>query len=143
VFESFIYLIIILNSKDPNFCWYHSCYFYPYFLIIIFSMKLRKKLICSILTIFLAVCLFAPSGCRGFKSENKKLKEEVTDISTENKKLKKELDNLKGENSNMHERLAQLNLQISELQNEIQGLKKDLASFKSQIKGVEKRTKRS
>lgn len=111
--------------------WYLSCcsYYFP-------AMKFKNKQICSIYSIFLIVCLLAPLGCRGWKYESEKLKEEITDISAENKKLKKELDNLKTENSTMHERLAQLNLQMSQLQNEIQGLKKDLNSFKAQVKRV-------
>jgi septal ring factor EnvC (AmiA/AmiB activator) len=104
-------------------------------------MKFKNKQIYPIFSIFLVLCLLAPWGCRGWKSESEKLKEEITDISTENKKLKKELDNLKTENSTMHERLAQLNLRMSQLQNEIQGLKKDLDSFKAQVKRVAQKNK--
>src|SRR3990170_3337955 len=87
---------------------------------------MRVKHIYSLLVGLLLVSLVAPYGCGGFRSENERLKEEITDISTENDKLKKELNTLKNENSKMHIRLAQLNLQIVSLQNEIQNLQKDL-----------------
>lgn len=82
-------------------------------------------------------------GCGAFKSENEKLKEEITDISAENEKLKKELNALREENSKMHIHLAQLNLQIASLQNEIQNLQKDIHKFKAQLKEEEKKNKKS
>ena len=106
-------------------------------------MRLKNKQIYSLFVGLLLVSLVAPYGCSGFKSENERLKEEVTDISTENDKLKKELNTLKSENSKMHIRLAQLNLQIVSLQNEIQNLQKDLDTFKAQLKGVGKKNKKS
>ena len=104
-------------------------------------MKFKNKQIYSIFSIFLAACLLAAWGCRSWKSESEKLKEEITDISAENKKLKKELDNLKTENSSMHGRLAQLNLQMAEFQNEMQSLKKDLDSFKAPVSRVAQKNK--
>jgi len=106
-------------------------------------MKFKSKQTCSIFLGLLFFCLAALLGCRGFKSESERLKEEITDLSTENNKLKKELSTLKAENSSMHGRLAQLNLQISELQNEMQTLKKDLDSLKAQVKGAGKKTKKT
>ncbi len=106
-------------------------------------MKLKNKQICFFLSIFLISCLLAPLGCRSWKSESEKLKEEITDIGAEIRKLKKGLDNLKTENSTMHERLAQLNLQMSQLQNDTQILKKDLDITKAQVKRVAKKDKTS
>jgi len=90
-----------------------------------------------------AILIFflTPSGCSGLKSENERLKEEITDVSSENDKLKQELNTLKSENSKMHLRLAQLNLQIASLQNEIQSLRKDVDTFKAQLKNAEKKKK--
>ncbi len=106
-------------------------------------MKLKNRQICFLLSIFLISFLLAPLGCRSWKSESEKLKEEITDISAENKKLKKELDNLKTKNSTMHERLAQQSLRMSQLQNEMQGLKKDPGPFRAQVKRVAKKEKAS
>ena len=116
--------------------WYLSCcsYYFP-------AMKFKNKQICSIYSIFLIVCLLAPLGCRGWKYESEKLKEEITDVSSENKKLRKELDNLKTENANMHGRLGQLNLQMAEFQKEVQNLKKELESFKAQVKRAAQKSK--
>jgi predicted nuclease with TOPRIM domain len=106
-------------------------------------MNFQSKKTYSIFLGLLFFCLAGIFGCRGFKSESERLKEEITDISTENNKLRKELSTLKAENSSMHDRLAQLNLQISELQNEMQTLKKDLDSLKAQVKGAGKKSKKT
>lgn len=107
-------------------------------------MRGRKRLISGgILISFLLFAFIAPWGCGGFKSENERLKEEITDISAENERLKKELNALRDENSKMHIHLAQLNLQIASLQKEIQNLQKDIDKFKSQLRGEEKKTKKS
>ncbi len=69
-------------------------------------------------------------GCDSAKSENEKLKEEITDVNSENEKLRRELETLKGENSKMHMRVAQLHLEIASLHNEIQAMQKDLNRLK-------------
>jgi len=104
-----------------------------------FLRPMRVKHIHSPLVGLLLVSLVAIFGCGGFRSENEKLKEEITDISTENDKLKKELNTLRSENSKLHIRLAQLNLQISSLENELQNLQKDIDIVKAQLKGADKK----
>ena len=106
-------------------------------------MRLKNKPILSLFFGLLLISLVAPYGCSGFKPENERLKEEITDINNENDKLKKELNTLRSENSRMHIRLAQLNLQIASLQSEIQNLQKDVDTFKAQLKGGEKKNKKS
>ena len=95
------------------------------------------------LFIFYLLLVLMQLGCSSIKSDNQKLKEEITDANAENEKLKKELNALITENSNMHVRLAQLNLQISALEMEIQNLQRDLDSVKSQFKESANRNKRS
>jgi septal ring factor EnvC (AmiA/AmiB activator) len=107
------------------------------------AMKFNKAHIGFLFLVFLFLCLLAPYGCSGLKSENQKLKEKITEINAENDRLKKELNTLKGENSDMHARLAQLNQQISALQQEIQTLQKDLNSIKVKVQGVGKKSKKS
>jgi uncharacterized coiled-coil DUF342 family protein len=91
---------------------------------------------------FCFLFLVISPGCRGLKSENEKLKEEIIDMNTENDKLRKELNSLKTYNSNMHMRLAQLNLEIASLQNEIQSLQRDLDSYKTLAKAADRKNKR-
>jgi len=98
-----------------------------------------KFLNSRILFSFLLIILLAPVGCTGLKSQNERLKEEITDIKLENDKLRKELNSLRTENSNIHIRLAQLNFQSSSLYTEIQNLKKDIETFKAQAKEARKR----
>ena len=83
------------------------------------------------------------AGCSSLKSENEKLKEEITDINAENEKLRRELNTLKTENSKMHVRVAQLHLEIAALHNEIQNMQKDLDLFKAQLKEGDKKNKRT
>ena len=74
------------------------------------------------------------AGCNNLKSENEKLKEEITDVNTENEKLRKDLNSLKSENSKMHMRVAQLHLEIAALHQEIQNRQKDLDTFKTVLR---------
>jgi len=97
----------------------------------------------SFLRAFLLIFLLFLLGCGGAKSENERLKEEITDINTENEKLKKELAVLKSENSKMHVRVAQLHLEIAALQQEIQNMQRELEVLKAQLKGAEKKNRKS
>ena len=92
---------------------------------------------------FKVVILLFLGGCNNLKSENEKLKEEITDVNTENEKLRKDLNSLKSENSKMHMRVAQLHLEIAALHQEIQNMQKDLDTFKTQLRGGDKKDKRS
>ena len=87
--------------------------------------------------------LLLTAACSSLKSENEKLKEEITDINAENEKLRRELNTLKTENSKMHVRVAQLHLEIAALHNEIQNMQKDLDLFKTQLKEGDKKNKKS
>jgi len=82
-------------------------------------------------------------GCNSLKTENDKLKEEITDINAENEKLRRELNTLKTENSKMHVRVAQLHLEIASLYNDIQNMQKDLELFKTQLKEGDKKNRRT
>ena len=86
--------------------------------------------------------LLLTAGC-SLKSENEKLKEEITDINAENEKLRRELNTLKTENSKMHVRVAQLHLEIAALHNEIQNMQKDLELFKIQLKEGDKKNRKT
>ncbi len=87
--------------------------------------------------------LLLTAGCSSLRSENEKLKEEITDINAENEKLRRELNTLKTENSKMHVRVAQLHLEIAALHNEIQNMQKDLELFKIQLKEGEKKNRKT
>ena len=87
--------------------------------------------------------LLLTAGCSSLKSENEKLKGEITDINAENEKLRSELNILKTENSKMHVTVAQLHLEIASLYNEIQSMQKDLESFKTQLKEGDKKNRRT
>ena len=82
-------------------------------------------------------------GCSSLRSENDKLKEEITDVNAENEKLRSELNTLKTENSKMHVRVAQLHLEIATLYNEIQNMQKDMELFKAQLKEGDKKNRRT
>jgi septal ring factor EnvC (AmiA/AmiB activator) len=110
------------------------------FNIVFWPMRVKHNY--PLLVGLLLLSLVAPYGCGGFRSENEKLKEEITDISTENDKLKMELNTLKSENSKLHIRLAHLNLQISSLQNELLNLQKDIDIFRVQLKGGDKKNRK-
>jgi len=87
--------------------------------------------------------LLLTAGCSSLKSENDKLKEEITDVNAENEKLRSELNTLKTENSKMHVRVAQLHLEIATLYNEIQNMQKDMELFKAQLKEGDKKNRRT
>ena len=90
---------------------------------------------------FLILLLIA--ACGSLKSENDRLKEEITDVNAENEKLRSELNTLKTENSKMHIRVAQLHLEIAALHNEIQNMQKDLELFKAQLKEGDKKNRKT
>jgi len=87
--------------------------------------------------------LLLTAGCSSLKSENEKLKEEITDVNAENEKLRRDLNTLKTENSKMHVRVAQLHLEISALYNEIQTIKKDVELLKAQLKEGDKKGRKT
>ncbi len=92
--------------------------------------KMKRIRTSSVLLGILFVFLLSLGGCGSLKSENEKLKEEITDVNAENEKLRKELITLKAENSKMHVRVAQLHLEIAALHNEIQMIQRDLDRIK-------------
>ncbi len=92
-------------------------------------MKFHPFQISAVL-LALSSFVFLGVGCDNLKSENEKLKDEITDVNSENEKLRRELETLKGENSKMHMRVAQLHLEIASLHNEIQTMQKDLNRLK-------------
>ena len=98
-------------------------------------MSVKKNFIRPFFIITLILILSSPLGCLGIKSENERLKEEITNLNQENEKLKRDLSILKSENANGHIRLAKLNLQIAALHNEIQMLQKGVDSLKGRAKG--------
>jgi len=106
------------------------------------EMKLNRFQISSAFWACFLILLLTV-GCSGLKSENDKLKEEITDINAENEKLRRELNTLKTENSKMHVRVAQLHLEIASLYNEIQSMQKDLETFKTQLKEGDKKNRRT
>ena len=87
--------------------------------------------------------LLLTAGCNSLKSENEKLKEEITNTNAENEKLRSELNALKTDNSKMHVRVAQLHLEIAALHNEIQNMQKDLELFKIQLKEGDKKNRKT
>jgi archaellum component FlaC len=110
-------------------------------IIYLLTMKINKETI--LISIFLLPFFAGQIGCENLKSENERLKGEITDVNAENEKLKKELSVLRGENSKMHIHLAELNLQIATLHQEIQSLQKDVDSFKTQLKNSDKKKRGS
>ena len=137
-----IKLFIKIIRNDPGFplpaIWYLSCSVPNCDFRL---MKREMKGTHLIPLIILLAFVLGQVGCESLKSENERLKGEITDVNSENEKLKNELSALRSENSKMHIHLAELNLQVARLHQEIQSLQKDVDSFKAQLKNSDRKKK--